>query len=200
MVCYNHKNKKGIIMKKMFILLGALALGTSLYAASACTFAAKTSKLTFTAFKTPLKIGVSGSFDDYVLNTKPAATQNDLLRSSSVTINTKSVNSGNKGRDAKLIGSFFEVQGVSRIKAKVLKVQNNIADVAVSMNSITKTVPMHVTINGDDIELHGVIDLADFNMLRSLQSINKACYTLHKGKTWQDVTLKFVITTEKKPL
>lgn len=200
MVCYNHKNKEGIVMKKILILLSTLALGASLYAASTYTFVTKASKLTFTAFKTPLKIGVSGSFDDYVLNTKTAATQNDLLRSSSVTINTKSVNSGNKGRDAKLISSFFEVQDVSQIKAKVLQVQNNIADVAISMNNITKTVPMHVAINGDNIELNGVIDLADFNMLRSLQSINKACYTLHKGKTWQDVTLKFVITTEKKPL
>ena len=34
---------------------------------------------------------------------------------------------------------------------------------------------------------------ADFGMIPSLKAINKACYDLHQGKTWQDVDTYFNI-------
>jgi polyisoprenoid-binding protein YceI len=40
-------------------------------------------------------------------------------------------------------------------------------------------------------------DLGDFGMLPSLQGINKACYELHEGKTWQDVEISFVLTFQQ---
>lgn len=182
-------------MKKIAVPFVAIALGTLLNAQ--CLYDAHKSELEFKAFKTPLKVGVKGTFDNYILQTTPSVSQKELLGSSSVTIQTKEVDTGNKGRDAKLVSSFFEVQGVKQISAKVVGIHKNIADVAVTMNDITKTVPMKIEFEDDEVELEGVIDLGDFAMLPSLKSINKACYALHKGKTWQDVELTFTIKTEK---
>lgn len=38
-------------------------------------------------------------------------------------IDTASVNSGNKGRDAKLVAKFFNVQNVKNIQAKIINVK-----------------------------------------------------------------------------
>ena len=182
-------------MRKKLFLASALTLTTLLQAQ--CLYNAHTSELEFKAFKTPLKVRVKGTFNNYVLHTIPSVSQKELLGSSSVTIKTKEVDTGNKGRDAKLVQSFFEVQGVKQINAQVIAIDKDITDVAVTMNGITKTVPMKIDFKDDKVKLEGVIDLADFAMLPSLKSINKACYALHKGKTWQDVELKFTIKTEK---
>ena len=195
MLQYHYFSKRGTQMKKIILPLSALAFSTFLSAQ--CLYNAHESELEFKAFKTPLKVGVKGTFDNYTLQAVPSVSQKELLSSSSVTIETKNVNTGNKGRDAKLVSSFFEVQGVKQITAKVLSVQGEIADVSITMNGVTKTVPMKIEFDDDEIELEGVIDLGDFTMLPSLQSINKACYALHKGKTWQDVELEFKIKTAK---
>jgi len=46
-------------------------------------------------------------------------------------------------------------------------------------------------VEGDTFAAKGYIDLADFKALGALSSINKACYDLHQGKTWQDVAVAF---------
>ena len=43
----------------------------------------------------------------------------------------------------------------------------------------------------------GVIDLGDFGALNALTSINRACYDLHAGKTWQDVDIAFALKVEE---
>jgi hypothetical protein len=37
----------------------------------------------------------------------------------------------------------------------------------------------------------GYIDILDFQGSKALASINKACFDLHKGKTWNDVSISF---------
>ena len=36
----------------------------------------------------------------------------------------------------------------------------------------------------------GALDVMDYAMSKPLKALNKACYALHKGKTWSDVKLK----------
>lgn len=181
-------------MKKILLFATAFGLSTSLFAAS-CNYSVASSSLEWTAFKTPAKVGVKGSFDDIDLKFQVADTQTKLLSSSSVNIVTAKVNSHNEGRDAKLVASFFHVQGVKDIGAKVLEVSDNTANVEISMNGIKKIIPMTLTIKDDNIKLLGEIDLAEFDMLPSLAAITKACYDLHQGKTWQEVVLEFNIKT-----
>lgn len=183
------------LMKKSIFILALLGLTTSLFA-SACKV--DQTSLQWTAFKTPAKLGVKGSFDNIEFKSNPADSQLELLQSSSVQISTTDVNSNNKGRDTKLVNNFFMVQGVKTINATVLKVNDNSADVEITMNNISKTITMNLLTTDDSIKLQGEIDLADFKMLPSLDAITKACYELHQGKTWQDVALEFNMQTSCK--
>jgi polyisoprenoid-binding protein YceI len=116
-----------------------------------------------------------------------------MLLNSSVKIDTQSVNSGNKGRDIKLVSYFFNIQDVKFIKAKIVEIKNSNIIVKISMNSKSLNIPMSYKVQNNTIIANGTIDLADFDMLTSLSAINKACYTLHQGKTWQDVNISFEI-------
>ena len=151
----------------------------------------------FKAFKTPLKKGVKGTFDNIILHSHKAKNFNEALLETSVTIDTSSINSKNTQRDEKLVASFFDVQGVKKIEAKIIKVEKKILVVAITMNDKTLNIPFKYEKEFREVEAEGVIDLADFDMLPSLQSINKACYDLHQGKTWQDVELEFELTFDK---
>jgi len=181
---------------KRFTLLTAIAFSTLGFAE--CTYEAVSAKNTWKAFKTYEKAGVSGSFDQAKLLSKPASSIESVLANTSLSITTSLVNTGNKGRDATLLESFFKVQGVSKIDAKIKNASSGKALTEITMNNITKTIPMSYTVTEDKVMGKGVIDLADFGMLPSLGAINKACYDLHAGKTWQDVEIGFEMDLKKK--
>ncbi len=147
----------------------------------------------FTAFKTYAKIGVSGVFNKVAVKSTKANNVKSLLSNAVATIDTSSVNSGNKGRDIKLVSKFFDVQNVKNIKATLSNVQDKSLTATISMNGKTLAIPMSYTVKGNVVKAKGTIDLADFSMIPSLKSLNKACYVLHKGKTWQDVVIYFSI-------
>lgn len=115
----------------------------------------------------------------------------------SVKIKTASINTNHEERDATLVKSFFEVQNVSEIKAKILKVSEKSLHVEITMNDVTRTIPFSYTKSKDELKANGVIDVNDFHMLLSLGAINKACYDLHEGKTWQDVEFSFTLQLDK---
>jgi polyisoprenoid-binding protein YceI len=180
-------------MKKILLSL----LATSALFASQCTYDLKELKVEWKAYKTPLKIGVGGTFDKVSFSATDKSSTKALLASSTIVIDTASIDSKNSGRDAKLVNYFFETQGVKEITIKVLSVEHNRVNLAVTMNGITKTVPMKLDLERDEAEGEGYIDLADFKMLPSLSAITKACYDLHQGKTWQDVEIEFELKTKK---
>jgi polyisoprenoid-binding protein YceI len=164
-----------------------------------CSYRVKDIDVEWKAFKTPMKVGVGGTFGTIKLSAKPDKSVDGLLEGAKAVIETSSVDSKNKGRDAKLVKFFFKTQGVDTITAEIKRVDKEIAEVAITMNGVTRTVPMKLEREEEGkVEAEGVIDLADFDMLPSLQSINKACYDLHKGKTWQDVELEFELQIVEK--
>ncbi|WP_300367889.1 YceI family protein [Hydrogenimonas sp.] len=166
--------------------------------AGECTYKVKDIDVTWEAYKTPAKIGVDGTFEAIKLSALPDKSPEALLEGARISIDTQSVNSKNSSRDAKLVKFFFNVQGVKTITAEVKRVDKERADVEITINDVTKIVPMKVEFDEDAIEAEGYIDLADFDMLPSLESITKACFDLHKGKTWQDVKIGFDIKTSEK--
>jgi len=180
-------------MKKILFLL----MSVTLMFAGQCQYEVKKLDVDWEAYKTPLKLGVKGTFDDVVIASTDRSSQDALLNTATITIDTSKINSKNAGRDAKLVKAFFGAQGVKKITVKVASVQKKIINLNITMNNITKTVPMKIDFDNDEVEAEGYIDLADFDMLPSLKSINKACYDLHKGKTWQDVKIKFELETQK---
>lgn len=173
------------------IILAGLLIVSSAFAE--CTYYSENAKVTWKAFKTYEKIGVGGTFNDAVFSPKSAKTVEEFLTNSHISIQTASVNSGNAGRDATLVSSFFKVQNIDLITAKITSAKDSKAQVEITMNGVTRTIPMNYSVHDGKIVGKGVIDLSDFTMLKSLQSINTTCFNLHGGKTWQDVEIGFEI-------
>jgi polyisoprenoid-binding protein YceI len=148
-------------------------------------------KVEWTAFKTPLKIGVSGSFKNLgVSKVAKAENMSGLLSGIGFNIDTNSVDSKNQARDAKLLKFFFQaMSGGNKIKGKTLQLKKKVLKVAITMNGKTNIVPLRITKSENSFKAIGSIDLFDFAMSAPLAGINKACEELHQGKTWNDVNI-----------
>ena len=186
-------------MKKIALSL-ILAFGL---AQANCSFSQPTDvDVTWKAFKTPMKLGVGGHFThvNFKSSTLKATDLNTLLAGSTVNIDVASVDSKNKGRDVKLLNEFFKKMSGEGISAKIVSLQKNkearktgIATVEVTMNGVTRKVPMKYAFENGALSANGVIDLLDFKADSALKSINTACFALHKGKTWSDVNIGFTM-------
>ncbi len=184
-------------MKKIALSLILLAS----FAQANCSFSKPTNvDVTWKAFKTPLKKGVGGHFTklNYSSSVKSAHSLNELLAGATVNIDVTSVDSKNAGRDVKLLNEFFKKMAGPDIKAKIISLKRDkdarktgLVTISVTMNGVTREVPMRYTFNSRVLSANGVIDLVDFDATSALQSINKACYALHQGKTWSDVNIGF---------
>jgi len=184
-------------MKNIFIAL--CVSGTFSLADTGCIAVdEQTVNVSWKAYKTPAKIGVSGIFDDVIYSaaTKEARDVSTLLLDASVTIDTQKVNSKNEGRDLKLVNNFFKMMNNEKITAKVISVKEDKEEagtmiIDISMNGITKHIPMNYTYEKGLVKAVGYIDIFDFKASKALSSINKSCFDLHAGKTWNDVAIGF---------
>jgi hypothetical protein len=157
----------------------------------------------WSAYKTPAKLLVGGTFDDVTYRSvaKSGVNFREIFVGSTLSINTTSVNSKNSGRDAKLVKFFFKNMNNTNIKAKITDMKSNkrvkgkpksgTFFVDISMNGITKNVPLNFSYFDGKLHAEGYIDILDFGASKALSSINKACYELHQGKTWSDVKISF---------
>lgn len=188
---------------KKFICLGLLALSSSVFAApQICTYdyAKEGSTLSWTAFKTPKKVGVTAKFSDFTIVAQNSKSIPDLVSSATFDVNSQSVDSGDKGRDAKIQTFFFKkmLKG-TRITGRVLKATDTTAEVEFTLNGMTKIVPMTVKFDDQAAKLtfKGTLDVLEFGMQSNLAAITKACYEKHEGKTWADVNLELVASVKK---
>jgi polyisoprenoid-binding protein YceI len=153
------------------------------------------STLSWTAFKTPKKVGVKAKFSEFTVKSKKSASIDDLLASATIEVNSQSVDSGDKGRDVKIMSFFFKkmLKG-TKILGKVLKSSENKALVEFTMNGITKNIEMITKFDdaAATLTLSGKMDVLEFGMKDNLAAITKACYEKHEGVTWPDVELEFV--------
>ena len=190
-------------MKNLKILVSIITFlsATQLYAIDCYEISNKTIELKWTAFKTLGKIGVTGSFDKITLGgTLKAAHIPQVVASTTFEIDTTSVNSKKPERDAKLKNFIFKKLNGSKITGSFGKMAKGILSTKITMNGVTKEVPLSYKLNKNTISANGHIDMFDFAMNKQVKAINKACYALHKGKTWSDVELQLLakFTTCKK--
>ncbi|UBM60943.1 YceI family protein [Marinilongibacter aquaticus] len=151
--------------------------------ATAYSFDLSNTKLKWTAFKTPDKVGVPGTFDDI------------SMEGNSFTINTNSVNTGNPDRDAKLKKFFFGNLSDSLITGSYGAAANGKIPVTISMNGTEKTFDFDVADSDTATVVSGSIDiLTDFSGSTALDAIHEACKELHMDKTWPDVSLEVIQT------
>ncbi|MEA2110853.1 MAG: YceI family protein [Campylobacterota bacterium] len=195
------------MLKIILSMLLTLTLSSAVEMSAAnggCTLAQQGKvSVTWKAYKTPAKIGVGGTFDSVKYTSIAPSGKNfrEIMVGSTVKIDTASVNSSNKGRDETLVKYFFKQMNGSTIIAKIVgikagkrergKPKTGMFTVDITMNGITKTVPMPYSYDKGVMQANGFIDLFDFTASKALRSINKACYDLHSGKTWSDVAIGF---------
>jgi len=182
-------------MKKIMILMASMLLSTSLMAADC---AIDSFSVNWTAFKTPTKIGVSGTFEKPNLETRQTK---DLcffsyLPMTTVHIDTSSVKTDNEKRDAAIVNAFFKnmIDG-EYIDAIIKRVdlERKEISVEITMNDITQTIYMPYTYDKKMFTAKGKIDILNFSASKALNALNEACFEKHKGKTWSEVELSFVI-------
>jgi polyisoprenoid-binding protein YceI len=157
------------------------------------------------AYKTFAKKGVRGLFGKttYQAAKKEGKNFKEILVGSQLTIDTQSVNTKNAARDKTLVMHFFNLLTNHTIHAKIIDIHAKSKEmgkpktgtimIEITMNDITKNIPMNYTYTKGVMQAIGYIDILDFQGSKALASINKACFDLHQGKTWSDVTINFTM-------
>ncbi len=159
--------------------------------------------LHWTAYKFTNKLGVGGTFDEFTLQLKTdSGSVEELLNDAEITINTLSVNSGNKIRDPKLRTSFFKVFNTDIISGKVIDAKNGTGILELSMNSISNKVAYSYSMHMDTLLLSTHLDLLVWDGEQAIKTLNKECYDLHTGtdgisKLWPDVDVVLKLPLQK---
>lgn len=184
--------KKGIYVLLMLVL-------PSLLWAKHCEVADFDVK--WTAFKSPNKVGVSGGFERLNLETHETDEPciYSFLTMSTVHIDTTSLKADTQDMGTKIVTAFFKKLSEGYIDAiiKRIDVEAKEISVEITMNQVTQIVFMNYDFDGQTFNAKGKIDLANFGAEDALHSLNEACSVEHKGKTWSDVEISFMMKLTK---
>lgn len=185
-------------MKCKALVLGLLSI-VGIHAASI-----DTSKVNviWTAYKTPAKVAVSGTFKDIAF--KFGKKQDSIaatLEGASATIDPMKVNLNDDVKNANLRDFFFSKFSKKEIKVTLRDVvegkdQGTIL-ASVRMNGKTNKVPMEYKIENGVLKARGVLDLSEFKLSEARANLQKAVSDLHEGMTWSQVTISFEAPIKK---
>lgn len=159
-------------------------------------------KVNWTAYKTTDKVAVGGSFTQIdIKDLKSGQTPQEVLEGARFAIPISSIFTNNPDRDGKLKEFFFMVMKDPEFLAGEIHTKNGVTTIFITINSITKEIPVTTSYENKKYSVNGVLNLEDFNAQEALASINKACYDLHKGadgvsKTWSEVAISGSILFE----
>ena len=191
-------------MKK--ILISLVAIASMAVAEGGCVLSQSADmNVTWKAYKTFSKLGVGGQFTN--VNYSPIAKEGknfeELLVDSNVSIDVMKIDTKNPARDETLVENFFgklegdtitgTVTAVKANKREKGKAYTGTLDINMTMNEKSMMVPMTYHFDKEEFKAKGVIDLFDFSASEALASINKSCFALHNGKTWNDVSIGFTL-------
>lgn len=145
----------------------------------------------WTAFKTPEKVGVKGTFDQVSLtglNTN-ATSLVDELKGAQFVIVTSSANTGDPARDNTLAMNFFSKM-VGNINGFFGDFKDGKVAVHLTVNGITTEKVFAYEATENEVKLNGSIDIIeDFKANDAFNALHQACGALHEGKTWTDVSI-----------
>ena len=167
--------------------------------------------VTWKAYKTLAKLGVAGKFTGVTYKPTKLEGKNfkELLVGSNIFIDLHSVNTRNDARDKTLVNEFFDNLKGKSIDGEIVSIQadegkggkrlySGTIEVKIIMNGKSRQIPMRYSYKNELFKAEGTIDIFDFSGQSALEALNKSCYDLHKGKTWNDVTIGFSIEIKAK--
>ncbi|MDG4946595.1 YceI family protein [Weeksellaceae bacterium KMM 9713] len=155
--------------------------------------------LKWTAYKTPEKVAVHGSFDNIdVKDTKESNIPEEILEGASFDITTSSMTTGDVSRDAKILSLFFNNMDGANIIGSFGEFNNGVVPVKIVMNGVKVEKNFQYTFENKKIIITGVIDvIEDFKANRGFDLLHEACAELHLNKTWTDVSIEIISDLEK---
>lgn len=155
-------------------------------------------KVMWTGFKTSDKLAVNGTFKEIELkDVKTGNTPEEVLEGVAFSIPVSSLfsNDPTGTRDPKLISIFFGAMKNTELLSGILNFRDNQLFMTLSMNDVTKQIPLEYTYENNLFSMKTTLNLNDFGAQGALDAINKACFDLHKGpdgvsKTWDVVDIR----------
>lgn len=159
-------------------------------------------KVNWTAYKTTDKVAVGGSFTQIELkNNKEGETPEAVLEGASFSIPVSSVFTNNPERDEKLKQFFFSALKDTELIGGVINFKDGKTILTLTLNGVTKSIDVTSAFENKKFTVEGVINLEDFGAQAAVESINKACFDLHKGadgvsKTWSEVAISGAVLFE----
>jgi len=163
-----------------------------------------TATVKWTAYKTTDKKPVSGVFKTInVTKSKSGISPLSTLNGTQFSIPVSSIFSNNEDRDNKLQKMFFNVmKNTSLLTGTINASADNMGSLDVTMNGNTNSLPLTFTVVGDTLKFRGVMKLDQWQATAALNTLNKACFDLHKGKdgiskTWNDVLIEASVVVKK---
>ncbi|WP_394954993.1 hypothetical protein [uncultured Helicobacter sp.] len=179
-------------MKLKLLILGVL----SAVGLNATSIDTNKVSVVWTAYKTPSKVAVSGTFKniDFKFGKKRDSIAS-TLEGASASIDPMKVNLNDDVKNANLRDFFFSKFSTKEIKVILRDVlegkdQGTIL-ASVKMNGKTNKVPMEYKIANGVLKASGVLDLSEFKLDEARANLQKAVYDLHEGITWSQVTISF---------
>ena len=158
-------------------------------------------QINFTAFKTTEKIPVGGQFKKVdILSNGEGETVKDAINNAEFSIPVSSLFTKDSSRDFKIRKFFFGVMENTKLLSGKLVLENDsLGYTTIKMNGLTSKIPFKYTISNNSFSMNAKMDVTNWNALSAIESLNKACFDLHKGadgvtKTWNEVLLNITST------
>jgi hypothetical protein len=190
------------------VILGACTSGeeTSADAVSSCAYSydQENSVLEWTAFKFTEKAPVKGTFNSIQVDgLSSAESAKELIESLSFSIETGTVETQNEERNGKIAKYYFETTNTPKITGKVKSLSDNgKATFEITMNGKPVDVVGVYTVVGKTFSFTATIDVAKWDSLEGIDTLNEICKDLHTGadgksKLWSEIDLSFTTTLKK---
>lgn len=199
------------MMKKIYLLVLVIMTGTVFVSckktvkeempltAKTYTVMADSTVINWTAYKTTAKVPVKGQFSALTIeNVKKDSTVLGALNGLKFKIPVSSLFTNDTIRDGKLKKFFFgAMENTSVIKGTVLLNNENTSTVELTMNGITRELPIAYIITDNRVTIVGNMDLDNWQAKAALEALNVVCKDLHTGddgitKTWSDVKIEVI--------
>lgn len=153
----------------------------------------------WSAFKTPEKVAVEGTFNNVKFKFGKAnknGTIESQLDNATATIDINQVELNDESKNEAVrkyfFGAFTKQDAIKVTFKEILEGKDRGTILAtVRMNGKSQKVPMQYEIANNLITAKGVLDLSEFGLESARVSLNNACKELHEGITWSQVEIGF---------
>jgi len=152
--------------------------------------------VSWTAYKTTSKIPVSGVFKEVIIeNDHSGTTVYKAIDGLKFSLPISSIFSQSNLRDTKIKNFFFgSMLNTANISGEISLNNNNLGFVKITMNGISKELPITFSIDNQLIVMDAVMDVNNWESQVALEALSEACEDLHSGQdgetiTWSEVKI-----------